>query len=245
MVNLSTGAHDEGYESETSEDSDFPRDPISLATSEEAQAEQAAVEYLSDEEIEEITDKFRFGIRNFTSSIAKGLLRVTGVATVGLLTAAGFAPVIIPALKGALSMDVLSGWLTGLGANALATWITEWCDGTIAVGDTEQEKDERKIVRDLSTSLTKKTQTDTAVAENVALLLRKVDVLAMAFKSLDGNTEVQKELARKLQQDLGQKTVLSKLLASEIEELTTKHAPDLQSDSQDLLDDLLSQTLKS
>jgi len=70
---------------------------------------------------QQLTEQARAGIRRVSwPAVAVG---ATGASMIGLVAAAGLAPLLASIGLGTLSQGVLTQWLLGLGGNVLAGWV--------------------------------------------------------------------------------------------------------------------------
>lgn len=168
------------------------------------------------------TGRAQEGIRDIARRIASGALVAAGVSTVALLVGGGLAPLIIPAAAGKLTADLAVSWLSGIGSNALASWVQGWADKR--VGKLKRLDVEEQLARDLDLAM----RGNGALAAAVANLIEKLDALNEVVAELRGKLVERGHFIQRLRDDLAAARLENKRLrewtAQLAEQLVTAQA---------------------
>ncbi|PDV97762.1 tetratricopeptide repeat protein [Candidatus Chloroploca asiatica] len=116
-----------------------------------------------------------------------------GAATLGLLGAAGLAPLLASLGVGTLATAPVVTWLTSMGMNALAGWVGTLATDGVQAALAEDEPDPA-WVRDLGQRLDAAAAGDQGVAEELARLLQTVDALPLTLDALRAELSDQTEV---------------------------------------------------
>lgn len=123
--------------------------------------------------------------------------QVSGAAIMATLAVAG----VLPMFWSTASMPAVLAWVSGLGANAVATWLTLWSAQAAAVDPADLgARDE------LNDAMTQDLQARLAVngdlAEDVRLLVAQTSALQIAYESLHERVELQNTFLLSLKDSL-------------------------------------------
>ncbi|MBP1468758.1 tetratricopeptide repeat protein, partial [Candidatus Chloroploca sp. M-50] len=116
-----------------------------------------------------------------------------GAATLGLLGAAGLAPLLAGLGVGTLATAPVVTWLTGMGMNALAGWIGNLAADGVQAALAEDEPDPAWVAA-LGQRLDAAAVSDQALATELARLLQTVDALPQALAALHDELSDQTEV---------------------------------------------------
>ncbi|RRR74024.1 MAG: tetratricopeptide repeat protein [Candidatus Viridilinea halotolerans] len=116
-----------------------------------------------------------------------------GVATVGLLGAAGLAPLLAGLGAGALATGPVVEWFTSMGMNALAGWVGNLAtDGMWAVLDDDDP--DPAWLAELAQCLAAAAASDQALAAELATFLKELDAVPLALASIAEEQEAQSDV---------------------------------------------------
>ncbi|WP_165360813.1 FxSxx-COOH system tetratricopeptide repeat protein, partial [Candidatus Chloroploca sp. Khr17] len=118
-----------------------------------------------------------------------------GAATLGLLGAAGLAPLLAGLGVGTLATGPVVAWLTGMGMNALAGWIGNLAADGVQAALAEDEPDPAWVAT-LGQRLDAAAVSDQALATELARLLRTLDALPQALAAIAEEQGAQSDLLR-------------------------------------------------
>ena len=129
-----------------------------------------------------------------------------GVAGASLIALLAVSSVVAPALAGGATLATVLAWLSGLGSNALAGWLTEWAVSQLARFDGDDPDREQHVLEQLARDLTLQLQSNADLATAAELLIVQTDAVAVALDALTGQADTQGRLLRTLLEDLQQAT---------------------------------------
>jgi hypothetical protein len=135
------------------------------------------------------------GVGYIAERIASGVLVAAGVSTVALLAAGGLAPLIIPAVGSKLTADIAFGWLSGIGSNALASWVQTWAGRQVA------EIKRPDVAEQLARALDKAMRDNDHLTNDVVNMLDTIGVKRMLHNTLHGRAAQQRDFIRRLRSD--------------------------------------------
>ncbi|MBP1468985.1 tetratricopeptide repeat protein, partial [Candidatus Chloroploca sp. M-50] len=118
-----------------------------------------------------------------------------GAATLGLLGAAGLAPLLAGLGVGTLATAPVAAWLTGMGMNALAGWVGNLAADGVQAALAEDEPDPAWVAA-LGQRLDAAAVSDQALATELARLLRTLDALPQALAAIAEEQGAQSDLLR-------------------------------------------------
>jgi uncharacterized coiled-coil protein SlyX len=137
---------------------------------------------------------------------------------VALLVAGGLAPLIIPAVGAKLTTDIAVGWLSGIGSNALASWVQDWAEKQ--GGKRARPAVEEQLARDLDQVV----RHNSAVAADIVTMLDDIDALQVVDAALRGKVAEQRRFIHRLESDLANAQVENQRLRAWTESLINKLA---------------------
>ncbi|PDW01180.1 SUMF1/EgtB/PvdO family nonheme iron enzyme [Candidatus Viridilinea mediisalina] len=126
-----------------------------------------------------------------------------GAATVGLLGAAGLAPLLAGLGAGALATGPLIEWLTSMGMNALAGWVGNLATDGMRAALADDQPDPAWLAA-LAQRLDAAATNNQTLATELATLLKELDAVPLALAAIAEEQGAQREVLR-LQYDLLQR----------------------------------------
>ncbi|RRR72111.1 MAG: hypothetical protein EI684_10590 [Candidatus Viridilinea halotolerans] len=132
------------------------------------------------------------------------LAGVGGAATVGLLGAAGLAPLLAGLGAGALATGPVVAWLTEMGMGALAGWVGNLATDGMRAALTDGDEPDPAWLAELAQRLDAAAAKNQTLATELAAFLKELDALPLALAAIGEEQGAQREVLR-LQYDLLQR----------------------------------------
>lgn len=133
----------------------------------------------------------RSGIKRNAVTIAGG---VGGASVIALLALASVAPLLL----GGFTLGTVVTWLSGLGANALATWLDQWAQQHLQRFDGNDPDAERLLLEKLARDISARPD----LTAELAVVVTKLDAITIATDSLANDHNRQEQLLKTLLEEL-------------------------------------------
>jgi hypothetical protein len=154
--------------------------------------------------------KFDQGIRDGAEKLTawEAAHGFAGSFTLTFLIASAFFPLLLPAAAGGAAGSVAVAWLSGLGCNVLAGWLTNWAERGIGKLQPEDKAQEQLLIQELAADLQGQFASNERLQEELATLLEQTDGIATAIASLALQTDAQTKLMEALDRDIHQSNLI-------------------------------------
>ena len=166
----------------------------------------------------EMTKASQEGIRENTLHFRDYLSGTSGVTVIGLLAASS----IIPLLTGGFSIPAITMWLSAIGGNALAGWMTTWAEKAAAKGilKDKDQRDEQlvQLATDLQQHFDQNNTESKELQDSIVELLNKVSAMQIVLEAND-NEYILEQLESKSRRDDLIKGKLHRLVMKELQSI--------------------------